>query len=114
MRKIKTVNKQTVGDYVQEETRPVEWGGPDQWQFQWEPGRFDGVKMPPTLFKASVPSRMLLALLLLVMVIIFHWPLHMVAHRLLVDRLDLAQAGPWHPALYQLKGGFAKLNIHML
>ena len=54
MRKIKTVNKQTVGDYVQEESRPVEWGGPDQWQFQWEPGRFDGVKMPPTLFKASV------------------------------------------------------------
>ena len=94
MRKIKTVNKQTVGDYVQEESRPVEWGGPDQWQFQWEPGRFDGVKMPPTLFKASVPSRMLLALLLLVMVIIFRLPalrLHIVTHRLLVDHLGLAQ-----------------------
>ena len=51
MRKIKVVNKQTVGDYVQEESRPVEWGGPDAWEFKWEPGRFDGVKMPPTLFK---------------------------------------------------------------
>ena len=105
MRKIKTVNKQTVGDYVQEESRPVEWGGPDQWQFQWEPGRFDGVKMPPTLFKASVPSRMLLTLLLLVMVIIFHWPLHMVAHRLLVDRLALAQAGPSIQLFISLKVG---------
>ena len=51
VRKIKVVNKQTVGDYVQEESRPVEWGGPDAWEFEWEPGRFDGVKMPPTLYK---------------------------------------------------------------
>ena len=53
MRKIKTVNKQTVGDYVQEESRPVEWGGPDKWEFEWVPGQFDGVKMPPTLFKVG-------------------------------------------------------------
>ncbi len=45
------VNKQTVGDYVQEESRLVEWGGDDDWEFEWVPGEFDGVKMPPTLFK---------------------------------------------------------------
>ena len=56
VRKIKVVNKQTVGDYVQEESRPVEWGGPDAWEFEWEPGRFDGVKMPPTLYKVCAFS----------------------------------------------------------
>ena len=56
MRKIKVVNKQTVGDYVQEESRPVEWGGHDTWEFEWVPGQFDGVKMPPTLYKVRAFS----------------------------------------------------------
>ena len=56
VRKIKVVNKQTVGDYVQEESRPVEWGGHDTWEFEWVPGQFDGVKMPPTLYKVRAFS----------------------------------------------------------
>ena len=94
MRKIKVVNKQTVGDYVQEESRPVEWGGPDTWEFEWVPGQFDGVKMPPTLYKVRAS--------------VVHLPalrLRLVASLLLVDHLDLAHTGFWQPALYDLKGG---------
>ena len=91
VRKIKVVNKQTVGDYVQEESRPVEWGGHDTWEFEWVPGQFDGVKMPPTLYKVRAS--------------VVHWPallLRLVASLLLVDHLDLANAGLWQPALSDL------------